>query len=218
MRVFATLTLSRTVAPQKMPTPPDEIAYDIFIEAVTNGETLKEGCQRAGYSYAQVARWIAWDDFHAFRYARARAASAAMWADKAVETAERSTALTAPADRIRADVYKWRAGVSDPRNYGTKVEVQADVRAVSGVIMLPAEQIPNALGPAVRGALPDGAASATDAHTDAHGEGGRGVVPETEVGGSTLGPSHNISALSEAVVIRDSRAGMADAGNTGGVV
>jgi hypothetical protein len=120
-----------------MPQLFDPAKYETFIQAVEEGETVKTACQRSTVAWRTVSRWIA-DDANVTldgepagaRYARARSVSAELWADKAVTAAEDARDKDdAQVARVKVDVYKWRAAMANPKEYGERrnVEVSGSV-------------------------------------------------------------------------------------------
>lgn len=94
-------------------------ALDLFLEAVEQGLTVRKACQRAQTSWRTVSLAIEKDTSFASRYAHARVHSALFYADKAQRAVESAkTTEEATIARVKADVYKWRARVADPRGYG----------------------------------------------------------------------------------------------------
>ena len=99
--------------------------FDAIIDAIEQGETLKRAIANAKTSWRALQLHIFRDDDAASRYARARTVSAQFYADKAQEAVEQArTGEEATIARVRADVYRWRARVANPREYGDKVEVE----------------------------------------------------------------------------------------------
>lgn len=99
--------------------------FDAIIDAIEQGETLKRAIRNAHTSWRALQLHIFRDDDAASRYARARTVSAQFYADKAQEAVEEArTGEEATIARVRADVYRWRARVANPREYGDKVEVE----------------------------------------------------------------------------------------------
>ncbi len=141
--------------------------FQTVLDAVQDGQTLKAAIANAKTSWRALQLHMASNEEAASRYARARSDSAHFYADKAQEAAERAwNGETATVARIQADVYKWRAAMANPREYGDKVSLQADVRhTVSGVIALPPEDdvpaLPRVTATIVQ-AIPD--APTVDAH------------------------------------------------------
>ena len=123
---------------------PDE--YTAFIDDVASGITLKRAIANARTSWRALSLLIESDPVAASRYARARSDSAHAWADRAVTAvAHAKTGEEAQIARVKSDVYRWRAGVADPKGYGTRVDVQATtahevtVRVVRDAIALPVD-------------------------------------------------------------------------------
>lgn len=118
------------------PTPLEDrrTIFQTFVDAVEDGQTIREACDHAGVSWRGIARWIA-DESNTLpdgvttfsaRYAHARTVSAQAFAEKALETA-----LDAPHTkegvaraRLQVDTYKWRAAMADPKGYGDRQQVE----------------------------------------------------------------------------------------------
>ncbi len=120
-----------------MPQLFDPATYDIFIQSVEDGDTIKQACTRAGIAWRTVSRWIA-DDANVLedgttagaRYTHARLVSGQSYADKAQQAVEDiRDREDAPLARVKADVYKWRAAMANPKEYGERrnVEVSGSV-------------------------------------------------------------------------------------------
>ena len=122
---------------------PDTFAT--LIEHIEAGETLKGSIRAAKTSYRALQLIVERDEAAATRYARARLASADFYADKAQDAVESAkTVQDATIGRIKAEVYRWRAKVANPRVYGDKVDVTSDGKAIqAAVIVMPPERIPD---------------------------------------------------------------------------
>ena len=107
----------------------DELAAAIC-ERIANGESLRAICRDDDMpNNATVMRWLMFDDVPVFReqYARAREAQADALADMMLDVALVSSSESAQSDRVKVDVYKWRAGKLKPKVYGDKLGIgQAD--------------------------------------------------------------------------------------------
>lgn len=119
--------------------------FDKLIEEVEAGTTLKGAIRAAGTSYRALQLIVERDEEAATRYARARLASADFYADKAQDAVESAkTVQDATIGRIKAEVYRWRAKMANPRVYGDKVDVTSDGKAIqAAVVVMPPEQIPD---------------------------------------------------------------------------
>jgi hypothetical protein len=102
------------------------VVADAVCEALVDGASVREAFAAAGVSWRYVSDLLQKDSDFAARYARAREASADVWAERAVEAAQAATPATVQVDRLRHDAYKWRARVSAPRVYGEKQTVEHD--------------------------------------------------------------------------------------------
>jgi hypothetical protein len=107
----------------------NEETFDTLLLAIESGETLKAAIKTAKTSYRALQLLCERDANAASRYARSRVLSSAYWADKAVETVEQAhdkeSAIIA---RVRQDVYRWRARVANPKEYGDKLDVSGQVQ------------------------------------------------------------------------------------------
>ncbi len=124
------LVVSGGDAPRALPPLRFKDATDDDVEArvqvveglLAGGETYRRALRAAGLTWGDLThamrsrglRGEEWAD----RVTRARAAGAALWADKAVETVEDATVESAPLAKLRSDVYRWRAAVQNPRDWG----------------------------------------------------------------------------------------------------
>lgn len=118
---------------------------DFICERIADGKSLRELCER-GVSHwiggemrlipnrSTVARWLEANEDFATKYARAREMQADYMDDLILETANNCTHLTAAADRVRIDAYKWRASKLKPKVYGDKLDLNH-----SGRIAIPRE-------------------------------------------------------------------------------
>lgn len=119
-------------------------AFSDILEAIANGERVHRACSNHGYQWRHVWTWMAEDTTGSRKalYARARAASALHWAERATETVEQcppeknAVALA----RLQEDHYRWRAKVANPKEYGEADNADADAGAVriGAVFVLPA--------------------------------------------------------------------------------
>ena len=123
---------SKTVA---RPQHPDKPAiWERFITAVENGDTLKQATAHAGAAWSSIARWCsdtttldASGLTFAERYARARLTSAATFADLALDAANLAEPDDVQVRRLQVDVYKWRAAMANPKEYGDRRQVDTNV-------------------------------------------------------------------------------------------
>lgn len=109
--------------------------FQRFIQAVEDGQSIKEACKTAGAAWGSIQRWIVDPanvttdpdrlgppESYAARYARARLTSAAGFAERALDTALEAT--DAQLARLQVDTLKWRAAMADPKNYGDRKHVE----------------------------------------------------------------------------------------------
>ena len=137
---------SETVA---QPQHPDKPAiWERFIASVEHGDTLKQATAKAGAAWSSIARWCSdtatLDSSgipYAERYARARLTSAATFADLALDAARIAEPEDVQVRRLQVDVYKWRAAMANPKEYGDRKQVDTNVT----VKMLPVEERDRAL-------------------------------------------------------------------------
>lgn len=109
------------------PSKYSETLADKIINQLIDGKSLREICKPAGMpDKSTVIRWL---DDQAFRdrYARAREAQADTMDDLVLETANKTNARNAAANRVKIDAYKWRAGKLKPKVYGDRQMVELDV-------------------------------------------------------------------------------------------
>jgi hypothetical protein len=117
-----------------------EETFSAVIEAIEAGDTLKLAIAKARTSWAALSHHLGASDANASRYARARTVSADSYADRAQESVEGArTGEEGTIAKIRSDVYRWRASVANPRQYGSKVDVTSDNEKLAGVVILPAK-------------------------------------------------------------------------------
>lgn len=100
-----------------------EETFAAVINAIEDGSTLKQAIRTAGTSWRKLSLYLAGNDAAASRYARARLVSADFYADRAQEAVEQAvTAEGATIAKVKADVYRWRAAMANPRVYGDRTE------------------------------------------------------------------------------------------------
>jgi len=113
-----------------------------FIEAVEDGESIKTALHIADTSWGAMGRWLAdpanttddAEDEHGnvvakgepfgVRYARARVHSAEGYASKAQHEVEVADVEDWQVRKLRADLYKWRAAMANPKEYGDRKQVE----------------------------------------------------------------------------------------------
>ena len=85
----------------------------------------------ADTSWGAVSRWMADDqnvteegETFGVRYARARVHSAEGYASKAQSEVELADVEDWQVRKLRSDLYKWRAAMADPKNYGDKRSIE----------------------------------------------------------------------------------------------
>ncbi len=102
-----------------------EDKYTRWLAAIEQGATVRDALKEVGWHWRSAQLAITHDDSTLARYALARKQSALFWADKAVHATEGITPDWAPVARVQSEVYKWRARVANPKEYGDKVEVES---------------------------------------------------------------------------------------------
>lgn len=119
-----------------------------FIEAVEDGENIRQSVLTAGTSWGAIARWLGDDtntteegETFGTRYARARLVSASAFADRALDVAMSASNEGAQVARLQVDTLKWRAAMANPKEYGDRKQVDTNVT----VKMLPVEERDRAL-------------------------------------------------------------------------
>lgn len=103
--------------------------FQRFIEAVEDGESVREACKLAGSHWRTLSNWMAdttnvtegGEPFHA-RYTRARIISAEGFAERALTTA--LDAKDAQLARLQVDTLKWRAAMANPKAWGDRQHVE----------------------------------------------------------------------------------------------
>ncbi len=102
----------------------DELAQSI-LDRLAEGESLRMICDADEMpNRSTVARWLDGDEIFATKYARVREVQGDFMDDLILETANKCTPETAPADRVKIDAYKWRASKLAPKRYGDKQQVE----------------------------------------------------------------------------------------------
>lgn len=128
-----------------MPTPPtartalDALGIDAFCDEIANGKSLTKIAEMLGCNIASVSNWLSADAQRSARARQTRAAAAWYW-DEQAEQELRDAALTPEAvakARELAQHFRWRAKVTDPANYGDKVDMNH--RGVLAVANIPVE-------------------------------------------------------------------------------
>lgn len=97
-------------------------------DLLIDGKNLIQICKLPGMPVrSTVIKWVDEHEKFGQMYTRAREHQGEYFVDQVAETARRSTAETANADRVKIDGYKWTAVQSNPRKYGPKVDVNQSV-------------------------------------------------------------------------------------------
>lgn len=87
-----------------------------------SGESLVKICSDESMpNRVTVIRWMGKDEAFATKCARAREAQADLMDDKILDVADKCTAETAQADRVKIAAYQWRAAKLAPKKYGERI-------------------------------------------------------------------------------------------------
>ncbi len=121
---------AKAVAVADAPRP--EIAP--FLDAVSNGVSIRDALAQVGLAWGTVRYWLAQDEVFAGQYERARAGLADWWADRAGDILDDAESNVSPADasayvavqKARSEYARWRAGVADRKRYGDKQTIEQD--------------------------------------------------------------------------------------------
>lgn len=118
-----------------MPTPPtaratfDALGIDAIVEMILDGHSLRTIAKAADASVGRLVAWIAAEDERSKRIQFARQLAADIYADKAQDALEdaKGTKIEIARARELAQHFRWKASMSNPRRFGTKVELNATV-------------------------------------------------------------------------------------------
>lgn len=128
-----------------MPTPPtarealDRLGIDAFCDEIANGKSLTKIAEMVGCNIASVSNWLSSDPQRSARALQARTNAAWYWDEQAEQ--ELRDAKRTPEDvaiaRELAQHFRWRSRVTDPANYGDKVDLHH--RGAIAVASIPIE-------------------------------------------------------------------------------
>ena len=130
-------------APAKVgrPTAYTEQKATIICEAIADGESGRQACQKAGIAESMLYAWLKDKREFQEQYARARERQADKLAHEVIEIADEAVieasyqgeavtldvSSTAVArNRLRVDARKWAAGKLAPKKYGDKLAIGGD--------------------------------------------------------------------------------------------
>ena len=100
---------------------------DHICSLIMDGESMIAICKRPGMpDRGTVIRWLETLPDFATKHAHARAWQAEHMDDLILDTAKRSKAETAAADRVKIAAYQWRAAKLKPKVYGDKADVNVN--------------------------------------------------------------------------------------------
>ena len=106
-----------------------EALAETILERIANGESMIGICRDEDMpSRFTVIRWMNENKEFATKCARAREEQADLMDDKILECADNCTPETAAADRVKISAYQWRASKLQPKKYGDKLEVDANLK------------------------------------------------------------------------------------------
>lgn len=103
---------------------------DHICKRYVEGESLSKICEDPGMpSYNTLSRWRREIPDIGRALDESRTDRAEYFADRALEVAETADEDTIQVDKLKVDVNKWMAGVSNPENYGNRTKVVGDKNA-----------------------------------------------------------------------------------------
>lgn len=123
------LTVRKPGRPQSPDTPARQAA---FLDALAEGESVKNALAASGVAWTSVRHWIAGDEAFAAQYERALSGLADWWAARAGDILDEASHRVADDSAVvsiakaRSDYAKWRAGVADRKRYGDKQQIEQD--------------------------------------------------------------------------------------------
>jgi len=93
---------------------------------ITEGKSLRSICEADDMPTAETIRvWLIEDGEFSVQYARAREEQADFYADEIIDIAD--TAKDANLARLQIDARKWKASKLQPKKYGDKLNLDADL-------------------------------------------------------------------------------------------
>lgn len=101
---------------------------DRLCEMIQGGYSLAQIAAEVGVGEARIVAWLQADPERSARAKTARALTAQHWDEKAERVLEQAQdAFEVQRARELAQHYRWRAKVVDPKQYGDKIGVEANV-------------------------------------------------------------------------------------------
>jgi hypothetical protein len=98
-----------------------------ILDAILDGKSIAQICTEIGCNRSMLSRWLAADEQRSARAREARAASAALWDEKATETIELAKdGFELARAKELAHHYRWRASKIAPKEYGDRTHVEVD--------------------------------------------------------------------------------------------
>lgn len=112
--------------------PEREQVVRAICRRVSNGMRIHEACGKSGITWRKLWNWKTQHAPFQALYARARAASAVSYEDRASKTVQkcRPERDAIQLARLREDHYRWRAKMADPKSYGDKLDVTSGDKPV----------------------------------------------------------------------------------------
>lgn len=114
--------------PWRKLTADPEAALTTVCELIESGRTITEIAKSVGITQPALSQWLEANPYRSARARDARAKSARLWDEKAETViAEASDNFQLAKAKELAIHYRWRAKAMAPKEYGDKVQVDADV-------------------------------------------------------------------------------------------
>jgi hypothetical protein len=134
------------------PTKYSEELTDRICLAISEGESLTSICLAGDMpGTSTVYDWLRDNEDFSDKYAQARLRQGHTYADAAMDAAHRAVSSESNTEvqglRLLVDTLKWAAGKRQPKVYGDKLDVEAQVTPGVQIINLPAAGTPEADGP-----------------------------------------------------------------------
>ena len=97
-------------------------------ELIASGKSLRRIANRKGMpALSTMLKWLQSRDDFTILYAKAREARADMRAEEIVDIADSANERNERSRRLQVDARKWAASKENPKRYGDRLEVSADV-------------------------------------------------------------------------------------------
>lgn len=129
----ATKPATKDVKPNAL-TPSERlnaIGIDVICEYIISGNSLRSWCMANGFNQRTTSDWIDADKARATHYARARDDRADIifdgLDDVSTRAASAETAVEVAGLRLMADNIKWKLARMNPKKYGDRLNLDADV-------------------------------------------------------------------------------------------